>query len=425
MTKKTIALIEPAFTSPYLYQAAVRHNVQLVCISETGRVIPEGDFPAVVAHAFVPMNKDPEQAFEQVAALHAQWKFDGIIAVREIGVIFAAMVNHRLGLRGVPVEAAKNARSKANMRRLFKEHGLVTPRFVNIANASEIDLCQEVPFPCVVKPASAFNSDGVTRVNNQTELLEACRRIDHMNETVYHAVSQVDGKSYAGIVVEEFLEGAEYAVELFSHNGEVHALNCGYKGHPQGPYFEETIYLSPPPNLPPEKIREIQCVAEAGMRALGIDNAPGHCELRLNGEGQPVILEIAARMGGGGMAQVNVQGANSIDYCRLWLASASDTMTEQLWPPKPDHSGRAGTSWILPMGGSGILKAVEGLDAVRAHPDCERLLWMGKIGHRYRPLPHFDDFLAIVLGVHASPAKAVEFFDFLEKTLHVIWEQPA
>src|SRR5207253_7905918 len=118
------------------------------------------------------------------------------------------------------------------------------------------------------------------------------------------------------VLVEEFIEGAEYCVELFALNGDVRALNCGYKGNPAGPYFEESVYLSPPP-LPKEKIAEIQAAAIQGMLALGLVNGPGHCELRLNKKGEPVILEIGARIGGSGCAHFNVEGSTDIDFANL------------------------------------------------------------------------------------------------------------
>lgn len=416
---KTIALVHPSFVPPFLFEAAAKNDVALVAILPPGTEITTR-YPAVIAYEYLPLYDDPEAALAAMPALHERWKFDGIISPKEYSIIFAAQAAKKLGLRGLAPEITKNARSKAVMRELFRESGLVTPQFMTIAGAHEVELCRAMPFPCVVKPSSGANSDGVQRVENWDELVRACTQIDDLNKSMYDGFSQLDGKRFSGIIVEQYIEGREFAVELFAHEGEVHALNCGYKGHPTGPYFEETVYLSPP-MLPEEKIREIQAVAVAGMRALKLDNGPGHCELRLDGQGRPVIIEIAARMGGAGCAQVNVEQANGIDYAGLWFASATGGMTPALWPPRPDGSGRAGTSWIVPMNGSGVLKSVEGLDKVRAHPDCYRVLLCGEIGKTYRPLPYFDGFPALIFGAHDSPAAGQAFFDFLEQNVTVVW----
>lgn len=419
MTKR-IAFVHPSFHVPYIYESALRNDVEFVVILPPGEEIVK-HYDAVIGYETLPIYEEPGVARELLEGLHSRWKFDGIMTIKDACTVWTAQAAKKLGLNGIEPEAAKAARDKATMRRLFRENGLVTPPFVAITGAAEIDRCSDMSFPCVVKPSSGWNSDGVELVWNQEELVRAVSHVERLNEDRYRKSSWHAEENFSGVVVEGFIEGHEYVVELFAFNGEVRALNCGYKGNPQGPYFEESVYLSPP-LLPQEKIAEIQSTAIRGMQALGLTNGPGHCELRLNGQGQPVILEIGARIGGSGCAHFNVEGSTGIDFSNLWFSFLTGDMQAHSWPPQSDQLGRAASSWILPLGGSGVLTEIEGLEDVRRHPDCERVLMFAKFGKHYRPYPDFDGFLAIVFGQHENTQKGHAFFDFLESTIKVKWQ---
>jgi biotin carboxylase len=405
-----------------MFESALKNGVELVLVMPNGL---EVDFrhASVVGVEYLPIYEDTQLALSQVVLLKEKWQLEGIIAGKEHGVLFAALAAARLGLPGLPIEVAKNARSKKIMRELFAKAGLTVPKFVGIRDANDVSLCSTVPFPCVVKPASAASSDCVQLVEDAAQLVHACLKVDKANADVWDRYSACGDGSLSGIVVEEYLVGEEFAVEVFAVRGEAFALNCGYKGHPVGPYFEETIYLAPP-NMDPDKIKEIQEVAVAGVQALGLENGPAHVELRLNHEGRPVILEIGARMGGGGCAHLNVEASTGIDYSNLvFLNALGELPRADVWPPISDGKGRAGSSWILPLQGSGKLRAIHGLDEVASHPDCERIVMCAEIGATYRPLPHFDGFLALIFGRHESPQAGERFFDFLDKNLRVVWDE--
>jgi biotin carboxylase len=417
---KRIAFVHPSFYVPYIFESAVRNDVEFVVILPPGEEILKR-YDAVVGYETLPLYDEPAVAHELLESLHRRWKFDGIMTIKDSCTLWTAQAAKKLGLNGIEPEAATAARDKATMRRLFREHGLITPAFVSISGVAEIERCSEMTFPCVVKPRSGKNSDGVELVRNQEELVKAVGHVERLNEEVYRKTSWHSGENFSGVVVEGFIEGPEYVVELYALDGDVQALNCGYKGNPQGPYFEETVYLSPP-RLPKEKVAELQATAIRGMHALGLTNGPGHCEMRLDSHGQPVILEIGARIGGSGCAHFNVEGSTGIDFSNLWFSYLTGDMPEHMWPPQADQSGRAASSWILPLGGSGVLAGIGGLEEVRSHPDCERVLMFAKLGKRYRSYPDFDGFLAIVFGQHESTEKGHAFFDFLESTIKVHWQ---
>jgi len=419
MTKR-IAFIHPSFYIPYIYESATRNEIEFVVVLPPGEEVLH-EYPSVIAYERLPLYTDHDAAYRGIAELHAKWGFDGIMTIKESCMVWTADAAKKLGLNGIEPAAAKAARDKGTMRRLFKGNGLVTPDFVVLSGLADLERCRAMAFPYIVKPSSGYNSDGVQLVSNWDELITAVKVVEELNAAIYRNVSWHAGENFCNVVVEEFIEGPEYVVELFALDGDVRALNCGYKGHPAGPYFEETVYLSPPP-LPQDKIRDIQAVAITGMRALGLTNGPGHCELRLDRQGRPVILEIGARIGGSGCAHFNVEGSTDIDFSNLWFSYLTGAPQAGYWPPQPSGQGKAASSWILPLGGHGLLRAIDGLDAVRSHPDCERVLMFAQFGKNYRPYPHFDGFLAIVFGQHRDTQAGQAFFAFLESTLKVHWD---
>ncbi|CNK77700.1 ATP-grasp domain-containing protein [Yersinia alsatica] len=416
-----IALIHPTLGVPFIFDIASRNGIELIVISPDDTAEAEA-FPAVIGCEFLPIYDAPEQALTSLEALHKKWNFDGIMSVKEPSVVWTAAAANRLGLPGISPDAAMAARDKSMMRRLFEEAGLTVPRNITLEHSNELEHCRSLTFPCIVKPSSGLNSAGVQLVQDFAQLCKAFTYVEQLNQDVYRHLSWHQSGNFAKVLIEEFINGPEFVVELFAVDGEVHALNCGYKGIPQGPYFEESVYLCPP-DVEPTLITNIQHTAIAGMKALGLTNGPGHCELRLNHEGTPIILEIGARLGGAGCAHFNVEASNRIDFIGLYFHWLTNTLTPENWPPDTTGLSKAASSWIMPLGGSGVLLSIKGLDAVNKHPDTRYILDFSHPGKHYRPYPDFDGFLIIVFGQHNSPQMGEEYFKFLESTLKTHWGQ--
>src|SRR5262249_33161127 len=104
------------------------------------------------------------------------------------------------------------------------------------------------------------------------------------------------------VLVEGYIPGKEVAVEGVLSEGEFRVLAIFDKPDPlTGPYFEETIYVTPS-RLPQKQVCEIERCAVAAVRSLGLSHGPVHAEFRVNEEGfWP--LEAAARPIGGLCAQ--------------------------------------------------------------------------------------------------------------------------
>src|SRR6185369_10053723 len=153
-----------------------------------------------------------------------------------------------------------------------------------------------VRFPCVLKPTFLAASRGVIRADGEEEFVAAWRRIVKILEEP--EIAAKGGEASGEILVEDFVGGREVALEGLLRQGELKVLALFDKPDPlEGPYFEETIYVTPS-RLDPQTQDRIAQVAAHGALALVLRDGPVHAELRVNESG-PWLIEIAARSIGG------------------------------------------------------------------------------------------------------------------------------
>ncbi len=422
--KPRLALIcQRANNVPFVFESAAANGIDFIAVHSPDEAPPAG-MPGVVECLPLPVFDDPSRALAEIRQLATRHRIDGILTQREEAVPWTAHAAQALGLPGLDPGAAHDARDKARMRERFRQAGCNVPGFVRLRDGRDLGACASLRYPLVVKPSSGLGSAGVTLVRGDDELAEAVRTITRMNQEKLARLSrELEGEAnFAAIVVEEFIDGPEYVAECFSRGGVPHVLSVGYKGDPRGPYFEETVYLAPPP-LPEATAQALVAEAARGMRALGLNEGPGHCEMRLGADGQPYILEIGARIGGSGVSHFVVEAATGIDFAGLHFDHALGRSPRPI--PRVPEPIQAASNWIIPLGGHGVLSGIDGLDIVSRHPDFQRLLRFAVPGTQFRPYPHFDGFLGFIAAQHRDTNAGLEFFDFLAKTVKVRWAPAA
>jgi biotin carboxylase len=152
-----------------------------------------------------------------------------------------------------------------------------------------------VGFPCVLKPLSLSASRGVIRANTIDQFITAFRRIAAL---LGRDDVTVSGDAARFLLAEQYIPGLEVALEGLLVKGTLHTLALFDKPDPlEGPYFEETIYVTPS-RLPEAVQRRIVTVTAQACAGLGLNEGPVHAELRVNDDG-PWIIEVAPRSIGG------------------------------------------------------------------------------------------------------------------------------
>ena len=252
----------------------------------------------------------------------------------------------------------------------------------------------------MLKPGSLSASRGVIRADDPAGFRAAFARIAAMLQS---PEVQVKKEEITGqILVEGFIEGAEFALEGIMHRGSLQVLALFDKPDPlDGPYFEETIYVTPS-RLDQEAQAGLVRAVEQATRALGLFHGPIHAELRLNARG-PWILEVAARPIGGLCARALRFGAESVSLEELILRHALGRDVRGL-----RREEAASGVMMIPIPGAGIYQGVEGLDEALETPGVREIRITAKTGQKLVPWPEGSSYLGFIFSNASSPEQVEE-----------------
>ncbi|MGH9286569.1 MAG: ATP-grasp domain-containing protein, partial [Acidimicrobiales bacterium] len=282
-------------------------------------------------------------------------------------------------------------RDKARMRAQLAAAGLPQPRFRSVGPDDDVARAvAEVGLPAVVKPVSLAASRGVVRVDDAGEAPAVAARIRAI-------VADAGEDARAPLLVEGYVDGTEVAVEGLLRGGDLEVLALFDKPDPlTGPYFEETIYVTPS-RLAAASQHAVAGAISAATAALGLREGPVHAEARLPG-GEVVVLEVAARSIGGLCSRALRFGAG-ISLEELILRHALGV------PVDTRREAAASGVMMLPIPAAGRLEQVTGQDQARAVPGIAGLEITVPRGRWVRPLPEGDRYLGFLFGRGGSPAE--------------------
>lgn len=338
---------------------------------------------------------NPERASAQIAELAGRAPLSAIIAVDDSGSLLAARASAALGLPHNSPEAAEAARDKYIMRSLLARGGVPVPHFALHSTADNLAaLAEQADYPCVLKPLRLNGSRGVIRADDPAEFVAAAERLAAL------LANTEPSPGPHPFLVEQFVPGFEVALEGLLNHGELRVLALFDKPDPlDGPYFEETIYVTPS-RLPAEAQTAIaECAAHAA-HALGLREGPMHAELRINRHG-PWIVEVAGRSIGGLCSQTLRFGTDAT-LEELIIRQACGLPVESV-----SRTGAAGGVMMIPIPGAGMLRRVEGVEEARAVAGVEDVEITAPLNNPLVPLPEGDSYLGFIFARGDRPA-AVE-----------------
>ncbi len=333
----------------------------------------------------------PERAVEQIRSVPP---FDAIVAVDEEGTLLAATLAAALNLPHNSIASVEAARNKAVSRRLFRDAGLPVPRFeVLPLDEDPGPAAARVGFPCVVKPLVLAASQGVIRADDLPSLRAAVERV---RAIVADRKIQKRGPAARQILIEAFIPGREVALEGLLRNGTLDVLALFDKPDPlDGPFFEETLYVTPSRLPKPVQDAIAACAAHAAA-AIGLSDGPIHAELRINNQG-PWLLEVAARSIGGLCSRTLRFGtALTLEEIIIRHALGMDI-------PSLERERRAAGVMMIPIPKAGRLKDIRGTDEAKAVPGIEEVTIMIRRGQRVVPLPEGKRYLGFIFARGESP----------------------
>src|SRR5947207_6052320 len=298
-TPRLLLLLPTAtYRTAAFVEAARRVGVDLTVASERPSTFQDANPGGLVTLDL----SDPDRAAAEAQAFAQEHPLQGVVGVDDDTAVVAAAIAGTLGLRGNSVAAARVARDKHEQRTLLAAAGVPVPRFTRYGvDDDPRRLAAGVSYPCVLKPLRLAASRGVIRADTPEQFVAAFERVKRILRDagcVGSHASRIPHPASRSILVEDFVPGREYALEGLLIAGELRVLALFDKPDPlDGPYFEETIYVTPS-RLPADQQRAVAACAERAAAALGLREGPVHAELRVNASG-PWVIELAARPIGG------------------------------------------------------------------------------------------------------------------------------
>ena len=358
---------------------------------------------------------DTESSLALIVRRAQEHPIDGVIAVGDRPVVLAAHAAAALGIRWHSVTGAEASTDKRRSRVALAAAGLPSPAFslltVNAPGAAVRPAAATPRFPVVLKPLGLSGSRGVIRANDAAEFEAAAARIAALlaRPQVRAARTGLDDQ----ILVEQYIDGREFAVEGVVTDGALRVFAIFDKPDPMtGPFFEETIYVTPSRAARDVQARIVACTREAA-HALGLRHGPIHAECRVTASGEVYVLEVAARPIGGLCSRVlTFTGAfgqpGPPPYGRDgW--SLEHVLLEHALGRSIDRVARepaAAAVMMIPIPQRGMFKGVSGEAAARAVPGVTAVEITAKDGQLLEPLPEAGSYLGFVFARGARPEDA-------------------
>jgi biotin carboxylase len=335
----------------------------------------------------------------------------GVIAVGDRPTVLAARVARELRLPWHGIHGVRVSRSKLMTRGRLIAADLPVPWFFSTPlDTAVVDIAGRLRFPCVIKPLGLSGSRGVMRADSVEQLEASLVRLREL--LMRPEIRALREPMHDDVLVEGFIEGREYALEGVLEQGALRVFAIFDKPDPlDGPFFEETIYVTPT-SLSESGARTMAGTVAHAAAAMGLRHGPIHAECRVNDAGV-FVLEIAARPIGGLCARSlrfatadDASGASpERDDIRL-----EELLLRQATGQSLDGYGRearASAVMMIPIPRRGFFKSVTGVEEAKQVEAIEDVVITAKPDQLIEPLPEGASYLGFIFARAGEPEQAV------------------
>ena len=383
-----VLLLLPAagYANQDFIDASSRLDIELIaCADYCPQLAPGWGLPPLMS---VPFDQ-PEVAVPQVLSA-LTGPVGAVLAADDNGSALAAQLRRALNLPGNTPEAVERLVDKLRFRELQAAIGLPHPAFVAV-RANEANKAAALGFPLVVKTRRLNASRGVIRADDEAGLARAMKQVERIQARFRRDAHELR------LLVERFIPGIEVALDGVLTHGTLKVLAVFDKPDPlDGPYFEETLFVTPS-RLPEATQRAFVDAVEAACAAAGVDDGMVHAEARINDDGV-WLLEIAPR-GIGGLCGRTLRTTLGIDAAEIVLRHATGL-------PLPEAASReAAGVMMLPIPVRGIFRGAGRLEAARAVRSIMGIEITAQPGQLVAPPPEGASYLGFIFSRAATPAE--------------------
>ncbi|WP_173918671.1 ATP-grasp domain-containing protein [Halobacillus sp. Marseille-Q1614] len=400
--QKIVAFVEPSFYGVDFVERTYRKGCKVIAIGSSSDNPKKYGYENYYDDFLIADIRDPKSIFHAIKNSVYDGKLDALIPATDYASHYTAEVAEWLSLPTIPSFAAYNARNKDLARHAYKKNKVPSAQFAKVSNDEEAcEAATWIGYPVVLKPTNCASSQGVFFINNKEELLHAFQKLKEFKKTYMGFDVSTD------YLIEEYLEGPEFSVELFLKDQEVIFSSVTEKETSDLPFFVE-ISHTVPTSIQIDRVEEIVDVSAQAMKAIGIDNGPSHVEIKLTSTG-PKIIEVNGRPGGD-------QIASQLLFNTYGLDIFEETVNFYLQLPINKHFPvkKATSIAYLTSRNNGKISTIHGIEHIKNDPSVIKYEVNVQPGDIVRIPESSDDRLGYVIttGENANEAK--------KKAIHLI-----
>ncbi|MDR1449232.1 MAG: ATP-grasp domain-containing protein [Propionibacteriaceae bacterium] len=388
-----VCLVEPSFFGVGFVKEAKRLGCQVVVVvsdrDNPARYGYEGCYDDIVIADI----RDSRSIYEAIKG-SGHSAVNALISATDYALAVTAEAAERLGLGGMSLETASLVRNKDLARIRFRERGVPSAEFRTVTTLEEATAAASgIGYPVVFKPANTASSQNVFFISDSERLAAA---FPVMTE---FTTSYMGFGVKSEYLIEEYLDGPEFSVEIFVSKGVVVFAEVTEKMTSPLPYFVELAHVFPTSVLPDRKQAMIE-LASLALAAVGLVDGPAHVELKWTRDG-PRIIEVNGRPGGDNISSDLMPAASGVNVFRAAILNALGL------PPELEAKTAAGCAvGFICAERAGILKSLDGLEDVLRDESIIRASVGVEIGAEVVAPKSSDDRLGYIIVREESPALA-------------------
>lgn len=313
---KTLLIIGGGIEQVPAYKAAKKRGLTVV---GTDRDI---DAPGLklADHVIQASTRDANETVEKVERFSKIHKIDGVMTIANDVPYTVACVAKMLKLPSISVESAEKFKDKSLMKEAFETSNIACPSFWNIKNVEDIKnvMSEDSQIKYVLKPVDGRGASGVLLIDQNTDLSWA------LNESLKCS-------DCGRLILEKYTEGIQLSTESFLHLGTCYTASISERNYDRLDQFKPNIIEDGgtiPAQLPDDILNQIDNLILDGAKALGVEHGIIKGDIVINTDGNPEIIELAARISGGWFASHQILSASGIDLINVVISYSLNEVIE-------------------------------------------------------------------------------------------------
>lgn len=404
-----ILLVEPSFYGVDFVKSAKNMGCEVICVVSNINNPKKYGYEDLYDDLVVADIRNDQSILKAIGNSEYH-SFDAIIPATDYALEVTAKVANKLGVFGNSIFSAHCARNKDAARKEYQKKGVPSAKFEVVDNMDSAFIASNnIGFPLILKPTNTASSIDVFYIDNKDTLKQRFEEISQLK------TSYMGFKVNESYIMEEFLDGPEFSVELFLNNDSIAFAEVTEKITTDPPYFVELMHVFPT-TIETNNKKEIIQTAYRAVQAIDIHNGPTHVEIKLTAQGAKVV-EVNGRPGGDHITSDLIKNAYGINI----FSKTIDLYLNHTVEITPLFYKSALIKFLFSTK-NGILKGITGLDALKTLPEFNKLNVTSKYGSSVQIPTNSDDRLGYYILVGDDGLKLKDIAEQYEKQITVIVE---